>query len=89
MNPTNKPSAPIRPMRKAIRRITLVCATIGFLLSLLWPIAELVFGRSALERIPAWLGFVILFTVCCYAFWEIRLSYVAPRKKRLTHDALP
>ena len=80
MNTTPKPAAPIRPMRTAIRHITLACAAIGLLLSLLWPIAELVFGRSALDHIPNWLGFVLLFIVACYAFWEIRLSFQHHRK---------
>ena len=76
-------------MRTAIRHITLVCAAIGLLLSLLWHIAELVFGRSALDHIPNWLGFVLLFIVACYAFWEIRLSFATPPKSLKTDGTPP
>lgn len=72
-------------MRKAIRNMTFACAVVGCILSLLWPIVDIVdglLGFPELNHIPNWLGFILVFTICCYGFWEIKLSIATPRRFR-------
>jgi len=75
-----------KPVRKSrivvlIRTITLGCAVIGFLLSIIWPIVDMTSWRQRIDNLPDWLGLLILFIVGCYGFWEVRLFFAARSPK--------
>lgn len=50
----------------------MVCACIGLLLSFAWPLIAITPWGENLDEIPDWLGILLLFSIGCYGFWEIR-----------------
>ena len=66
--------------------ITLVCAGLGFLLALVWPLIDITSWRHSVNNIPEWFGFLVLFIIGCYGFWEIRLLLQAQDSKNPMAD---
>ncbi len=58
-----------------VRSIVFIAAAVGALLAIIFPVLHVLRAESAFDRVPIWLGVVLLICVCIYSYFDLRWTF--------------